>query len=67
MSFIQIIFLCFVSLITHSAVALADEELLPPDQAFKISAKAVASDKLEIYWDIAKGYYLYRNKMQFNS
>ena len=47
--------------------ALADEELLPPDQAFKISAKAITSDQLEISWEIAEGYYLYRNKMQFKS
>ncbi|MDD1626491.1 MAG: protein-disulfide reductase DsbD [Methylococcaceae bacterium] len=67
MPFLQLIFLCFVSLITHSAVALAEKELLPPDQAFKISAKALSSDQLEISWDIAEGYYLYRNKIQFTS
>jgi len=67
MPFLQIIFFCFVSLMTHSAVALANEELLPPDQAFRISAKAVTSEQLEISWDIAEGYYLYRNKMQFES
>ena len=67
MPFLQIIFLCFVSLMIQSAVALADEELLLPDQAFKISALAIAPDQLEISWDIAEGYYLYRNKMQFKS
>jgi thiol:disulfide interchange protein DsbD len=67
MPFLQIILLCFVSLLTHPVAALTDEELLPPDQAFKISAKAVTSDQLEISWDIAEGYYLYRNKMQFKS
>jgi thiol:disulfide interchange protein DsbD len=67
MPFLQLIFLCFVSLITHSAVALAEKKLLPPDQAFKISAKALSSDQLEISWDIAEGYYLYRNKIQFTS
>jgi thioredoxin:protein disulfide reductase len=67
MPFLQIIFLCFVSLFIHPAAALAEEELLQPDQAFKISAKAVSSDQLEISWDIAEGYYLYRNKMQFKS
>ena len=66
MPFLQIIFLCLL-LIGQSAVALADDELLPPEQAFKISAKAVTSDQLEISWDIAEGYYLYRNKMQFKS
>jgi thiol:disulfide interchange protein DsbD len=67
MPFLQLIFLCFISLITHSAVALAEQEILPPDQAFKISAKAITANQLEISWDIAEGYYLYRNKIQFTS
>ena len=66
MPFLQIIFLCWLML-GQSAVTLADDELLTPEQAFKISAKAVTSDQLEISWDIAGGYYLYRNKMQFKS
>ena len=68
MPFLKLIVLCFVSLIAHSAIALADEDLiLPPDQAFKISAKAIVSDQLEVSWEIAEGYYLYRDKMQFKS
>ncbi|MDD5323291.1 MAG: protein-disulfide reductase DsbD [Methylococcales bacterium] len=67
MPFLKIIFICLLSLITGSTVALADDELLSPEQAFKISAKAVTSDQLEISWDIAEGYYLYRNKMHFES
>ena len=66
MPFFKIIFFCLL-LMGQSAVALAEEELLPPDQAFKISAKAVTSDQLEISWEIAEGYYLYQNKMQFKS
>ncbi|MDD5462289.1 MAG: protein-disulfide reductase DsbD [Methylococcales bacterium] len=64
---LKIIFLCLFSLITDSAVALTNDELLPPEQAFKIFAKAVASDQLEVSWDIAEGYYLYRNKINFES
>jgi thiol:disulfide interchange protein DsbD len=66
MPFFKIIILCLL-LIGQPVIALADEELLPPDQAFKIFAKAITSDQLEISWDIAEGYYLYRNKMQFKS
>ena len=66
MPFLQLIFLCLL-LLGSSAVALADDELLPPEQAFKISATAVAADRLEISWAIAEGYYLYRDKMQFKS
>ncbi|MFZ2168806.1 MAG: protein-disulfide reductase DsbD, partial [Methylococcaceae bacterium] len=67
MPFLKIIFLCLLPLITGSAGALANDELLSPEQAFKISAKAVTSDQLEISWAIAEGYYLYRNKMHFES
>ncbi len=67
MPILKIIFLCLLSLITGSTAALADSELLPPEQAFRISAKALSSDQLEISWVIADGYYLYRNKMHFES
>lgn len=66
MPFFKIIFICLL-LMGQPAVALADEALLPPGEAFKISAKAVSSDQLEISWEIAEGYYLYQNKMQFKS
>ena len=66
MPFLHLIFLCLL-LLGQSAVALADDELLPPEQAFKISATAIAADQVEISWDIADGYYLYRDKMQFKS
>jgi thiol:disulfide interchange protein DsbD len=63
----KIIFLCFVSIVSQSAFALNTDQILPPNQAFKVSAKAVAVDRIEISWDIAEGYYLYRNKMRFES
>ncbi len=67
MSLFKIIILCFLSLTGQSAFALGAGEILPPDQAFKVSAKILAPDQLEISWDIAEGYYLYRNKMHFES
>jgi thiol:disulfide interchange protein DsbD len=63
----KIIFLCFLSIVSQSAFAINTDEILPPNQAFKVSAKAVAADRIEISWDIAEGYYLYRNKMRFES
>ncbi len=43
-----------------------DAEPLPPDQAFRVSARAIAgsavgSAAVQLYWDIADGYYLYRD------
>ena len=67
MPLFKIIFLCFLSLVSQSAFALGADEILPPNQAFKVSAKALATDRIEISWDIAEGYYLYRNKMRFES
>jgi thiol:disulfide interchange protein DsbD len=63
----KIIFLCLLSIVSQSAFALNTDEILPPNQAFKVSAKALAADQIEISWDIAEGYYLYRNKMRFES
>jgi len=67
MPLFKIIFLCFLSFVSRSAFALGADEILPPNQAFKVSAKAIAADRVEISWDIAEGYYLYRNKMRFES
>ena len=66
MPFTHLIFFCLL-LLSKLAFAVANDELLTPDLAFKISAKAVNADQLEITWDIADGYYLYRDKMKFIS
>ena len=41
------------------------EEFLPADQAFRFTAEAGAR-KLDLYWEIADGYYLYRDKFAFD-
>lgn len=51
-------------LTTASALA-ADAELLPPEQAFRYSARALDSRTLEARFVIADGYYLYRDKFSF--
>ena len=49
-----------------SASLVAEEELLRPEQAFKVSAEA-AGDKILVRWSIEDGYYLYRNKFRFKT
>jgi len=44
----------------------ADDELLPPDQAFKVSA-ITDRDGINVRFDIADGYYLYQKKLKFES
>jgi thiol:disulfide interchange protein DsbD len=49
-----------------AALALGSEDLLPPEQAFRGSAK-IEQDTALLSWDIADGYYLYRQKFRFVS
>ena len=40
-------------------------KLLPPEQAFRFSARALDASTLEARFDVADGYYLYRDKLRF--
>lgn len=42
-------------------------KLLPPEQAFRLSARALDAKTIEARFDVADGYYLYRDKMQFRT
>ena len=48
----------------HFPVAHA-EEFLDPEVAFKFSARALDANTLEARWQIADGYYMYRDKFKF--
>ncbi len=37
---------------------------LPPDQVFHFSAEAQGPDRIRLVWEIARGYYLYRNRLK---
>jgi thioredoxin:protein disulfide reductase len=52
--------------LSSGAFAAAQDDLLPPEQAFAISAQAQA-DAATVTWDIANGYYLYRSKIHFRT
>jgi len=45
----------------------ADPQLLPPEQAFRFSARALNERMLEVRFAIADGYYLYRDKFRFTA
>jgi thiol:disulfide interchange protein len=40
-------------------------KLLPPEQAFRLSARVVDASTVEARFDVADGYYLYRDKLRF--
>jgi thiol:disulfide interchange protein len=49
-------------LVAGPAAAIDESDLLPVDQAYVLSAEAIAPDRIEIRWKIAEGYYLYRHR-----
>ena len=44
------------------AWAISEDDLLPVDQAFVLTASAPSRDRIELQWKIADGYYLYRHR-----
>jgi thiol:disulfide interchange protein DsbD len=58
-------FLAFLFL--FATFAHADEELLEPEKAFQYSARLLDPANVEARFLIAKGYYLYKNKIKFSA
>jgi thiol:disulfide interchange protein DsbD len=48
-----------------SAGAAGDDELLEPEKAFRLSARALDPTAVEVRFQIADGYYMYRDKFRF--
>ena len=53
--------LAWASLFTSSS-----NDFLPVDKAFSFSQHSLPDGALQVQWDIAPGYYLYRDRMQFS-
>ncbi|QWP76904.1 protein-disulfide reductase DsbD [Lysobacter sp. K5869] len=49
------------------ALAVDENDLLPVDEAFAVSAQSPAPDRIAISWKVAKGYYLYRHRISVKS
>jgi thiol:disulfide interchange protein DsbD len=58
----------FVLLATLGAASLAhaqsEDDLLPVEQAFKLSAKIAEPGTIALHWEIAPDYYLYRSRIK---
>jgi thioredoxin:protein disulfide reductase len=57
--------LAFLTLLAGPVSAASPEDLLEPDQAFRFFARALGPDAVEVHYQIAPGYYLYRDKFKF--
>jgi len=49
------------------APAHADDDFLPPEQAFKLSARMLDPQTAEVSYAIADGYYMYRERFKFSA
>jgi thiol:disulfide interchange protein DsbD len=47
--------------------AFAAEELLQPDLAFRFSAKIIDPETVQVRYQIADGYYMYRDRFHFTA
>lgn len=54
-------------LLSPTLVAAPEDELLDPDQAFRLSTRTLDATTLEASWKIAPDYYLYRDKFKFEA
>jgi len=61
--FLLSLFACLVLL----APAHADDDFLPPEQAFRLSARMLDPQTAEVSYAIADGYYMYRERFKFSA
>ena len=61
--------LLVLAMLMPPALALdsIEQDLLKPDQAFRFSAELVDPATIRVTWDIADGYYLYRDRIRFST
>ncbi len=64
-SITRIVFL--LAFFSISEVAISAGEILPPEQAFRLSGEQSSDNTVRLHWNIANGYYLYRDKFKFVS
>lgn len=50
-----------------SPLSHAEDAYLSPDAAFKVTAKMIDANDLEVRYDIASGYYMYRERFAFKA
>ncbi|OIJ42956.1 cytochrome C biogenesis transmembrane region family protein [Massilia timonae] len=59
--------LAAVLLAASGGAAAADDDFLPPEQAFRFSARMLDGRTAEVRFDIAPGYYMYRERFAFEA
>ena len=67
LSLLSRLFLLLVSFLSLLSPARAEEDFLPPNVAFQFSARMADATTIEATWQIAEGYYMYREQFRFRA
>jgi len=67
MRFYSLILFCLVAFFVQSVSALTNEDILPPDEAFKLTVTGQSRQQVDVSWIVAEGYHLYRDKIKVES
>lgn len=57
--------LCACLMLGRMAHAATEEDFLPPEKAFRFAAKQVDPQTIEVRFEVADGYYMYRERFAF--
>jgi len=63
----KILIAALALLMSSPLLAINEEDLLPPDQAFTVNARAIDANTVEVEWRAADNYYMYNDKFNFKS
>lgn len=64
---IAVITLSLGGMLSTAIAAVAESDLLEPEKAFRISTRALDQRSVEVTFQIADGYYMYRNRFKFET
>ena len=64
---IAVMMLSFGEALSPVLAAVAENELLEPEKAFRISTRALDERNVEVSFQIADGYYMYRDRFRFET
>lgn len=65
--YLLVLFAALLSVLAAVAPAHADDDFLPPEQAFKLSARMLDAHTAVVSYAIAEGYYMYRERFKFTA
>lgn len=61
----MLLMLCACLMLGRVAHAATEEDFLPPEKAFRFAAKQVDPQTIEVRFEVADGYYMYRERFAF--